>query len=199
MNCRIIRVFSMVAISSVFAGCAPTFSVVRPVTDQPASFAVIPSAASSDEGDFAAFVEKALLRLGLRVVERPAFRFMDSGTTRTDSMSSAAASNVGGSVVVGEGQSKSVTRPVGLIDVVSMYDDSRADYIVVTYVGPIRAPARVRIIRRQDKSIFGSIDFEPDSSMNVEGVGKLYSAFVAGGILKGKGEEMRCSSVPVPK
>ena len=199
MTRRIIRVSVVVTLSFVCAGCAQTFSVVRPVTEIPSSFVVIPSEASADESDFAASVEKVLLRLGLKVVERPVFKFTDSGITRTDSSGSSAAAYVGGGVAVGSGESKSLTRPAGLIDVVSMYDDTKADFIIVTYVGPIKAPARVRFIRRQDKSVFGSVDFWPDESMLRDGAKKLYSALVAGGILKGKGEEMRCTSVPVPE
>lgn len=154
--------------------------------------------ADSDER-FSGSVEKALLRFGLQIIERPVYRFLDSGTTRTDSAS------VGGSsayalapgIVAGESSArgKSVTRPMGIIDVVSMYDDTKADFIVVTYAS---SKGRIRIVRRHDRAVFASIDFDGDLD-DSEQMGKLYAALRAGGILKGKGSEMRCKSFPVPE
>jgi hypothetical protein len=137
-------------------------------------------------------MENALLRFGLQIVERPVYKFLDSGGTRTDS--SGVGSYQGGGVNTAQGTS--VTHSSGIIDIVSMYDDTKADTIVVAYWESWKG--RIRIIRRKDRAVIGAASFNMDVEYQSE-LEKLYTALNAAGILKSPGVEMRCETVKVPE
>lgn len=92
------------------------------------------------------------------------------------------------------GQGTSVTHSSGIIDIVSMYDDTKAEIIVVAYWENYRG--RIRIIRRKDRAVIGAANFVADVEYQSE-IEKLYTALNAAGILKSPGMELRCDTMKV--
>ncbi|MCX5795311.1 MAG: hypothetical protein NTY77_07455 [Elusimicrobia bacterium] len=133
----------------IMAGCAPAPFIVVDQSASTASFTVIPA---DEDTDFSRGIEREILHLGLRVVERPPLRFLDSGTNRTETRSAGVVGLSESGVGVSGGHALSITRPSGLIDFVAMYPDASADYIVVTYSDS----RELRIIRKKDLSLVGS-------------------------------------------
>lgn len=168
----------------LIAGCSgPQVFVNRnPLKDTP-SFTVIPAAYGIEEINFAAKVELGIARTYLKVIERPAFKFMDTDETRTDSESSSTA--VYGGHAHAEGTS--ISRPVKITDTVAMYQNTKADYIVNTYW----SSRRVRIIKNDDGTLISTLLLPSDDSNAIGNT--MYTALTAAGFLKDGYDEARCT------
>ena len=154
------------------AGCGSAVLVVRnPVPDAP-SFTVLPSGYSNAEINFAGDIEREIVRTGLRVVERPPFKFLDSDARITE-----------------YGHSESVSSPVKLTDMVAMFPDCSSDYIVTTSANN----SRVRIIKKQDRSVVATFKAQADQGTLAD---QVYPALVAAGFTKTGYDETACKIGP---
>ena len=177
---------------SLFCGCASFVSVVQiNKTPKTRTAVIIPSGISADEKDFSASVEAAMLRLGIPLVERPAYKFTDAGP------STSGGANIP-NTASNQGQAPTITNNISssprIIDIVSMYDDTKADFIVVTHFD--NYTRRIRIIRRQDRAVVGVIDFNSDLDSR-ESMDKLDFLLHRAGIIAGSPVEMRCTTTGV--
>lgn len=127
------------------AGCAPRLVVVRHDAQSPI-VAVLPSDHTTDEAAFAEYVEGEVAAFGVRIVERPPFRFAN-----TTPRMSAESSSSGGGLLGFASQGKAASTPI--TDVVSMYEDAAADYLFITH----SQNRNVRMIRKKDKTLVGSL------------------------------------------
>lgn len=139
----------MLMISTVMVmGCSPApFIIVEQAASSP-SFTIIPY---DGDTDFSRQIEREILALNLRVVERPELKFIATDAQKTESNSSGASSSYGrnaAAVMSGE----SVTASLYKIDVVAMYPAAKSDYIVVTY----SKSKEIRILRKEDLALIAS-------------------------------------------
>lgn len=110
-------------------GCASApFIVVEQVPSAP-SFTIIPY---DGDTDFSRQIERDILLLTSKVVERPELKYISTDARRTES-STVGASRAYGDGAIGASSGESVTASLYKIDVVAMYPEAKSDYIVVTY------------------------------------------------------------------
>ena len=133
MLMRLPNFLSIIAILT--AGCAslPNVVIIRDKQQPNSTFTIIPMSNREDERFFAARVERVVMRAELRVLERPPFKYME---LKSDASSKHA----------------DVKRFEATVDVVAMYQDTTADFIVVTDAGN----GSFRIIKQSDTSIVSS-------------------------------------------
>lgn len=192
---RLIAILGILLAGFQLSACATpgVVSVVQPITVSPGSLVVIPSSGDDSAVKFSGSVERALLRFGLQVVERPVYKFIDAGGTRNDSSQTA---NGGAGGAQGTNITTNIMQRPNFIDIVSMYDDTKADTIVVTYWEDWKG--RIRIIRRKDRTVIGVANFTSDLDYKWE-MDNLFTALIAAGIVKSPGTEMRCQTIAVPE
>jgi hypothetical protein len=141
--------FMFLASGFFMAGCAsaPFVVVEQPVVSSPI-FTIIPF---DGDTDFSRQVERDILALNLKVVERPELKFMSTDAQKTESSSVGSASVYrGGASSSGSGES--VTASLYKVDVVAMYPEAKADYIVVTY----SRSKEIRILKKSDLALIAS-------------------------------------------
>lgn len=122
---------------------------------------------SNEDMEFAARIELEISSLGLKVYERPSFKFLE--TTSTSQGASEQRGKEDSSA-----QSKATT-----IDFVAMYPDATSDFIVVTY----RSSGRIRIIRKQDKSLIATFVADDGSGPGAL-TNQVYWALAYAGLIK---------------
>jgi hypothetical protein len=178
-----LRMTSLLFTVVLFAGCAgDKVMVIRETKSDTASFTVIPAMVipanllgaykvidtSNEDMEFAARIEREIAGFGLKVYERPPFRFLETTSTSQSAPDQRGKED-------SSAQSKATT-----IDFVSMYPDATSDFIVVTY----RSSGRVRIIRKQDKSLVATFTVDIDNNQPEETTNRIYSALVYAGLVK---------------
>ena len=159
----------LIAVIPALSGCS-TYRIYVSRESKPLNptFTVIPSWQNDDEAEFGAAIEAALMKVGLKLIERPGYIYNETDATRTASFA------VGGAnVAAGE----AVTRPVKALDVVAMYSKTSANYIAVTN----GANYRVRIIRREDQALVASIEIMRSRQFIDTAI---YNALAQAGIIK---------------
>ena len=120
---------------------------------------------SNEDMEFAARIEREIASLGLKVYERPSFKFLE--TTSTSQSADRGKEDAAE-------KSKATT-----IDFVSMYPDAASDFVVVTY----RSSGRIRIIKKQDKSLIATFVAANDTDPGAIG-NQIYSALAYAGLIK---------------
>ncbi len=165
MNLKVF-IFLTPVVALFLSACAgPTMVVVQSPPTGDSTFTVIPAAYNADEINFAAKVESQLIKF-VHLLERPPFKFMKSDQQLTQS------SAVGGS---GWAAGASISEPVKVTDVVAMYSDSKAAYIVTSYA----STRRIRIVDRASNAVVGVIDIPEDNSNEpVAFENRIYSGLV---------------------
>ncbi|MDE2491788.1 MAG: hypothetical protein KGM24_13160 [Elusimicrobia bacterium] len=169
----------LIALTALLAGCSSITVVNNDNHPNVSSFTVIPNLTIPENAlgsshlfdtteadtDFSNFVERVIMSFGLRVIERPPFKFLQ--TTSSDK-----SPNVG-------------TTSARTMDVVAMENDTKADYIVITY----EKDNSVRIIRRSDRTLMASfsLDTNPETAQS-----QVHSALVAANLLKDKWTVSSC-------
>ena len=147
---------------------APSFTVI-PAMVIPANilgaYKVIDT--SNEDMEFAARIEREIASFGLKVYERPSFKFLETTST------SQSAPDLRGKED-SSAQSKAIT-----IDFVAMYPDAASDFVVVTY----RSSGRIRIIRKQDKSLVATFSVNINNGSD-EVANQVYSALAYAGLIK---------------
>ncbi len=176
------KLIPMVVLAVLLTACGNEVLVVHDNNTPGASFTVIPYVTISDNAlgaskewfrddrkdvAFASAIEHELSLYGLKILERPAFKFQE--TTAQG----------------GQGQETSSTK-TRMLDVVAMYADTPADYIVVTYADD----QRVRIIKKSDRSLVASFQLTNDHQENVSTV---HSALIASNLIKGSWTVSKCT------
>ena len=147
---------------------------------------VIPGSYTKDEIDFAAAVESRLLPY-VHILERPPFRFMNTDQQRTDSGA------VGGH---GWAAGTSVTEPIKVTDVVAMYPDSKATYVVTSYADD----RRIRIVERASNTLVAAIRIPSEQTNDPDDFGnRIYSALGYAKIIQKGFAEKDCRVVGQPK
>ena len=149
----------LLAIAPLTSCTNPKIIVVRGEVDPKRTFSVIPSGYLDYEIEYAGSIEQELVRAGLQLLERPPIKFMVSDSAITNSSSFGAAST-NGKTAIGASVGSSITQPGKIVDVVSMYPDSKATHIVVTYA----AAQRVRIIEKASGAVIANIDLHSCSN-----------------------------------
>ena len=158
-----------VLVVALFSGCATRYVVLSDVPPNP-SFTVIPGSVSKGNMEFANTVTEALVSCGVRVVERPAMvsgyaesRGSGVGLGVAGGAASGGARAGGVGLVAGSGKEEVATQA---IDVVDLYEQSSADYLVVAF----STNTWVKIVRRESKDILfgGSIAAAAGASYSAE-------------------------------
>lgn len=164
--------------------CAgPGMIVVQSPPTGESSFTVIPALYSTDEIKFAGQVESQLIKF-VRIIERPPFKFMKSDQ-QPPQAATAGATNLAVGV--------SVLEATGIIDVVSMYPDSKAAYIVTSY----SSTRRIRIVERATNTVVAAIDIPGEDNSNDPAAfeNRIYSGLVYAKILPTGFTEKNCKIV----
>lgn len=133
----------------VLSGCATNRFILVEQTPQSPTFTVIPFDADSD---FTRDVERELLALKLTVIERPELKFIATDAVKTESETTGVSVQTSRITASGIGKEEGIKAPYYKVDVVAMYPNSKADYIVVTY----SESKEIRILRRSDLVLVAS-------------------------------------------
>lgn len=136
----------------ILSGCASTRFILVEQTAQSPSFTVIPF---DGDSDFSRKVEREILALNLKVLERPELRYISTDALKTESETAGASVMTSRGSAVGIGKEESIQAPYYKVDMVAMYPHSTADYIVVTY----SYTNEIRIIRRSDQVLVASGEY----------------------------------------
>lgn len=181
MKNRYFNWFSLVSASMLLSACSPRPFILVEQTATAPSFTVIPE----DGKEFADKIERGILGAGLKVIARPPYRYMETGATTTDSAALAV-----GNQHVAAMSGHSITKSLCGIDIVAMYPDCKADYIVVTseYL------RQMRIIKKEDLSVIAS-GIVPSSSDSEDISNRVFSILVNAGFVKEAIKERECAEV----
>lgn len=163
-------------------GCSvKPFIIVQQPAANP-SFTVI---AADGEKGFPDKIEREIIRLGLKVVERPPYKFSETGLTKTDSSGVAV-----GNAYVAAASGQSITKSICAVDIVAMYPDCKSDYIVAVS----GASRQIRIIKKEDSTVIASgtipENFDGDSIPSF-----ILSTFSHAGFVKEQTKETVCEEV----
>jgi len=145
MNIRI----RLILLSAMFvSGCATAPFIVVEQTAPSPSFTIIPY---DGDSDFSRKIEREILALNFKIVERPELKYISTDAQKTESKAVGAAVSYGRSMVGGS-SGESVTASLYKVDVVAMYPVAKSDYIVVTYT----RTSEIRILRKSDLALIAS-------------------------------------------
>lgn len=133
----------------LLSGCATNRVILVEQAAQAPTFTVIPY---DGDSDFTRDVEREMLALKLTVIERPELRFIATDAVKTESEAIGVSVQTSRITASGIGKEEGIQAPYYKVDVVAMYPNSRADYIVVTY----SASKEIRILRRSDLVLVAS-------------------------------------------
>jgi hypothetical protein len=135
-------------VAALASGCATRYVVLSHVPENP-TFTVIPGSVSKANMEFANTVTATLVSCGVRVVERPAIL---SGYAESHGSISGigAVEGTGGAgalgIVGGSGKQETTTQSG---DVVDLYQQTSADYVIVAFA----ADSWLKVVRRESKEI----------------------------------------------
>lgn len=177
--------FGLILSAILISGCATAPFVVVEQSAMNPSFTIIPY-----DGDtsFSRQIEREILALGLKVVERPELKFMSTDALKTES-SSAGSSVAYGRVITGNGASESVTASLSKLDVVAMYPAAKSDYIIVTY-----SPSKeIRILKKTDLVLVASGIYTGVDNVTMEKF--VASLLVHAKLIGGNTIKKQCQSV----
>ena len=135
-------------------GCSSQYVVRRDVPESP-TFSVLPGTVSKSNMDFANTVTGLLISCGVKVVERPAMLSSYTESRSSGSVSAVGLDLSGGLAAVGGTGGGKGEATAQNIDVVELYDQTRADYVIVAF----QNSSHLRIVRRDTKEVLfaGSI------------------------------------------
>ncbi len=135
-------------LAALLSGCATRYVVLAHVPESPA-FTVIPGSVSKSNMEFANTVTATLVSCGVRVVERPA---MLSGYAESQGSVSGVGTVGGigsGSTIGVVGGSVKQETAAQSDDVVDLYQQTSADYVIVAFA----ANSWLKIVHRESKQI----------------------------------------------
>lgn len=183
-NRSLVRLAIVVALPAalLLTACQPRFVVLRDVPESP-QFTVIPETTTGANIAFANQVSGALVACRMKVIERPS---MMSGFSDTKGKQSGSAVGTADFSSLAFGSASSSTRSQTYsqnTDVVDLYSQTAADYIMVVNADN----TWVKMIKRETKEIIFS------SALHIGQEGSMYehemhNLLVAAGLLQEKGK-----------
>lgn len=174
-----------VALVSI-AGCTPVPFIVVEQTAPSPSFTVIPY---DGDSNFSRRVEREILGLNFKVVERPELKYLPTDAHKTEGSGMSYGSNYG-RAALNESVAESVTAPFYKVDIIAMYPEAKSDYIVVVYSGS----EEIRILKKADLSLVASGAYSNTINMTVF----IRSVLGNANLLTGKFVRKECKKVSQP-